>query len=294
MTDQVPNAQTLPQGMTPQQQYVPPSQEVPQHQQQPQQGVQPQQQQPAQEPPAPNPMLSRYSQQPQVPTQHLNKPEEQAPVEPQKPQEPAKEKVPAGETRIQDLVGDLSDDVYAKPSITYIENVCKGSDVDLGRAFNKAVEYGDASLIDEAYLREKLGENADAVIQQASSLFEYSAHKAQEGLRAVYDAVGGEETLQQAAKFFNTSAPKDEKAEIQYLLDSGNKDLMVRAAKRIVQYAEQGGMTYAKGKQPLGNPSTVKGLTQAEYIDAITAKNLSQEQYAELRKQRELGRSQGL
>lgn len=292
------NNQALPPGMqeraaaasqpAPQQQYQPPSQAIPEYQQQPAQ--QPQAQQPA---PAPNPMLSRFSQEEAPaapPTQHLEQPgtppAEPAPTPPKAAAESS--------ASIQDLVGDLSADVQVKPSIAYIETVCKGSEVDLARAFNKAVEYGDSGLIDEVYLREKLGENADAVIQQASYLFEYSAHKAQEAMRTVYDAAGGEEVLTQAAKYFNASADPAERAEIQYLLDSGNKDLMARAARRIVDFAQQSGMTYQKGGQPLGNPASAKGLSKQEYIEQISAPNLSPEQYDNLRKQRQLGRQQGL
>ena len=300
-----PNNQPLPPGIqeraaaaatNPSPQYQPPSQALPEHQYQ--QPVNPQAQQ-SQEPAPVNPMLSRFSQEqqaPQVPTQHLQAQAPQKPAEaPQEPPKAEDKPKPSGaDTSIQDLVGDLSEDTYAKPSITYIENVCKGSDVDLGRAFNKAVEHGDASLIDEAYLREKLGENADAVIQQATSLFEYSTHKAQEALSAVYEAAGGQEVLEQASKFFNASADPAEKAEIMYLLDSGNKDLMTRAAQRIVQFAQQGGMTYQRGKQPIGNPSTAKGLSKAEYIAEIQKPNISPERYEELRNLRKLGMSQGL
>jgi len=311
MTDGTqPNNQTLPPGIQEraqaagqQPQYQPPPQ--PTYPQQPapyQQQPVPQEPQAPQEPPH-NAMLSRFSQQqppqdaPQPPTQHLQEPpQEPAPKEPEKPAPKAKQNT----APVADIIGDLADDPYAKPSVTYIENMCSTSDVDLGRAFNKAVEYGDASLIDEAYLRDQLGENADAVIQQATSLFEYSAHKAKESLTNIYQTVGngdaksGEALLKQSAEYFNKAGDPAEKAEIEYLLDSGNKDLMARAAQRIVQFAQQGGMTYQPGQQPLGNPSSAKGLSRQEYVEKISAQNLSPEQYQELRKLREIGRKQGI
>lgn len=256
-----------------------PSQEVPQNQQQPAQG------QPAPPyDPSQNPMLSRQSREPAPvpPTNHLETEREPAPAKAE------------ATGNVKDLVGDLGDDPYAQPSIAYIENVCSTKGVDLERAFDTAIDYGNTDLIDKEYLREKLGDDAEAVIKQATALFEYSASQTDAAMNAVYEAVGGEEVLKQAVPYFNEAADAEERAEVKYLLDSGNKELMARAAKRIVEYANKGGMTYNRGKQPVGSPSTAKGLSKAEYIEAISERNISQEKYEQLREQRKLGTQQGL
>jgi len=291
MSDPVTNEQNLPAGMQEraaaagQQPYVPPSQEVPEHLRRAPAAPVEQEAQPV------NPMLSRVSQQAPapVPTQHLEPKLEQPALLTPEPKQAAK-----ATGTISDLVGDLGTDPYAKPSITYIETLCTKGEVDLGRAFNNAVEHGDASLIDSAYLNEKLGADAAAVIAQATSLFEYSASQAEKTMADVYEAAGGEEVLRQAVPYFNKSADAAEKEEVEYLLNSGNKALMARAAKRIVQYSQSAGMTYSPNGQPLGSPSSEKGLSKADYIAAISKQNISPEAYNGLRNQRKLGKQQGL
>lgn len=263
-----------------------PSQEVPQYQQAPAQ-----QQAPATPEPYQSPMLSDQSRQqaPVPPTGHLEKPQE-----PTGQAESEDAGLEFSQESMQDLVGDLTNDSYAQPGIAYIENACEKAGVDLDRAFQVAVERGDTDLIDSAYLREKLGKDADAVIRQATALFDYSANKAAESMNAVFEAVGGEQNLRQAVPYFNQSADAAERAEVKYLLDSGNKELMARAARRIVEHAKNAGMQYSQGNQPLGSPSTAKGLSRAEYIEAISQKNITQEQYETLREQRKLGAQQGI
>lgn len=302
----VPNDQQLPPGIPPvsqyqaqpQQQYVPQGQPeythhippVNQPPEQPGQHVDPNSQH---LPPAPqhgNPMLSRFSQPvPQPPTQHLEQQPGQQVQQPA-PQQPA----PQNYASAADLVGDLANDAYVKPALTYLENVCTQAEVDISRAFGKAVEYGDSGLIDTAYLTEKLGENARAVIEQATALFDYSSSKATETLNTVFQSVGGEQVLRQAAQHFNQSASAEERAEIAYLLDSGNVALMQRAAQRIVQYGRQGGAVYQPTGHPVGSPTAARGLSKEEYIKAISNPRLTPQEYEQLRQQRVLGKNQGI
>lgn len=240
----------------------------------------------AQQRAAPSPMLSHVSQPESKPTP--------APAPAPAP-EPAPVPPPANmSTSTADLVGDLATDAYAKPAVAYIDSICTASKVDMQRAFAKAVEFGDARLIDIAYLTEKLGDKAQSVVDQATALFEYSAHKAETAIRAVYEAAGGEAVLKQAVQHFNQAASPEERAEIAYLLDSGNTALMKRAAQRIVQYSRQGGAVYSPQQQPTGKPSAARGLGRDEYIKAISNPRLSPAEYDKLREQRALGKAQGL
>ena len=238
---------------------------------------------------APSPMLS-----------HVSQPEsQQAPAQPTEPAKPAPEPAPATppanvSASTADLVGDLAADAYAKPAVVYIDSICTASKVDMQRAFAKAVEFGDAQLIDSAYLTEKLGDKAQSVIDCATALFEYSAHKAETAIRTVYEAAGGEAVLKQAVQHFNQAASPEERAEIAYLLDSGNTALMKRAAQRIVQYSRQGGAVYSPQSQPTGKPSAARGLGRDEYVKAISNPRLSPAEYDKLREQRALGKAQGL
>ena len=195
---------------------------------------------------------------------------------------------------IADFAGDLVNDPYAKVGLSYIESAISGTGADLRRDFGKAAEYGDVNLIDEAYLRDVLGDKADAVVQQAKALFEYSTHKAQQTLQEVYNAVGGEHVLQQAVPYFNQAATPEQRKAIALLLDSGDRATMKYAAQQVVDFARQGGMVQRAGQQPLGQAGAVQGISQEEYVKAIMERNLSAEKYEQLKQARLLGKQQGL
>lgn len=205
---------------------------------------------------------------------------------------PAPASTPTGQ--IADFAGDLVNDPYAKVGLTYIEQVIAGTSVDLNRAFAKAAEYGDANLIDEAYLREALGDKAPHVVAQAKALFEYSAQKQTQALQEVYQSVGGEAQLKQAAAYFNKAASDEQRRTVAYLLDSGDPVLMKAGAQQIVQLASSAGVRVQAGAQPLGQAGALQGLSHADYIKAISERNLPAEKYEQLRQQRLIGRQQGL
>lgn len=196
--------------------------------------------------------------------------------------------------QITDFAGDLVDDPYAKVGLTYIEQAITGTSVDLNRAFAKAAEYGDVNLIDEAYLREALGDKAQHVVAQAKALFEYSAQKQTQALQEVYQSVGGEAQLKQAAAYFNKAANDEQRRTVAYLLDSGDPVLMKAGAQQIVQLASAAGVRVQAGAQPLGQAGALQGLSHADYIKAISERNLPADKYEQLRQQRLIGRQQGL
>lgn len=236
--------------------------------------------------PGTNPMLSRVSQEPPKPEPPVPAPQPQAP-EPPKPQ-------PHTNALVQELAGSLANDPQAKLSIGYVEAICSKAEVDLQRAFGKAAEHSDVRFVDTEYLKEKLGADADAVLQQVTGLFEYSAAKYEQSMQTLYTAVGGQAVLEQAIQAFNEAASDDERAEIALMLDSGNTSLMTRAAQRIVDSARAAGKVYAPGNHINGQPSATRGLSKAEYQEKLRDPRLTEEQYVELRKQRELGRRQGI
>lgn len=205
---------------------------------------------------------------------------------------PAPASAPTGQ--IADFAGDLVDDPYAKVGLTYIESAIAGTSVDLNRAFAKAAEYGDINLIDEAYLQEVLGDKAPHVVAQAKALFEYSAQKQTQALQEVYQSVGGEAQLKQAAAYFNKAASDEQRRTVAYLLDSGDPVLMKAGAQQIVQLASSAGVRVQAGAQPLGQAGALQGLSHADYIKAISERNLPADKYEQLRQQRLIGRQQGL
>lgn len=224
--------------------------------------------------------------------------------EPKVPPKDAPKDVPPELVPLSGEVGeafiDLKDDPNTAPATLYIERICNEHKVDLQRAFGKAVDKGDMSLIDEAYLQEKLGNDAQYVLQQAQALFSYSQEKVMASVNAMYASVGdgnadtGKQLLEQAAKYFNSAASQPDRAEISLLLNSGDKHLMAKAAKRVVEFARSKGAVVQPGNTNVYSPNSERGLSAEEYRKAIANPKLSDAEYAKLRQQRVLGKKQGL
>ena len=213
---------------------------------------------------------------------------------------PELQKVKQSAPKITDAFSDMFEDVNTAPGAVFVQNICERSGVDLDRAFGKALDKGDASLLDEAYIREKCGTDAEAVIAQSKALFNYATTQVQQRVNSMYASVAGgnveqgKAMLEQAAQYFNKAADQHEKAEISYLLDSGNPEFMQRAAKRVVEFARSKGALVQSNQAQLFQPGGERGLSADEYKKAIADPKLTDAQYEKLRRQRILGRNQGL
>lgn len=168
-------------------------------------------------------------------------------------------------------------------------------DLDVNRAFGKAASEDDARFIDEAYLVEKLGEkNAKLAVEAAKQLLGH-AERISNALEAeVFQAAGGKDRVEAAAKVFNETADAVTKAAMAKLLDSGDKASMQYALKQIVDFAVTNGKLVVHNDPALGQPSAEKGLSREEYAKAIQKHNLSHDEYTRLQAQRRLGMQQGL
>ena len=195
------------------------------------------------------------------------------------------------------LIGeDVASDPAAAASIDLVNLIIEGKDLDLERAFGKAIEEDDPRFIDERYLIEVLGEQqAKVLIREAGRLNE-SATRAGERLRdeMLKDIPGGQETLTQAVEVFNSVADEVTRAVIAELIDSGDLKKMKFAAKQIMDFATASGQVVVHNQQPVGTPGAMQGLSREAYIAAINERNLSPEKYEQLRAQRQLGIKQGL
>lgn len=216
-----------------------------------------------------------------------------AKVEPQAPT-PAPADKPT--SSLQTLLGDeLSADPAAATSIALVERIA-GDKLDLDRAFGKAVEEGDLRFVDERYLKETLGEaDAKLLLQEAAKLMQ-QAEGLGEALKAelLKDVPGGQATMDQAATIFNSVASESTRRAIAKLLDSGDKDSMQYAVQQVLEIAKNSGQLVLHNQQPIGAPGALKGLSRAEYTQAIQKRNLSDAEYEQLKAQRKLGMSQGL
>lgn len=211
-----------------------------------------------------------------------------------KPAEPAPASEPGG---LLALIGeDVASDPAAAASIDLVNLIIEGKDLDLERAFGKALEEDDPRFIDERYLIEVLGEQQARVLIREAGRLNESATRAGERLRdeMLKDIPGGQETLTQAVEVFNAGADAATRAVIAELIDSGDIKKMKFAAAQIMQYAQASGQVVVHNPQPTGTPGAMQGLSREAYIAAINERNLSPEKYEQLRAQRQLGIKQGL
>lgn len=177
--------------------------------------------------------------------------------------------------------------------IAMLKSVSGLNDADMVRAIGKAVERGDETLIDTAFIKERFGEHAAYAEMLAKAYLQDQVGQAQRAVQAAHDMVGGKANWDAMTQVFNAKAPEHLRAAARALADSGNIE---GAAKLVVETAQgmglvpkvspklQGGgaindaldaagfaKEYAKLRQEAGNNSLQSKQFKARY-DALVAR----------------------
>jgi len=178
--------------------------------------------------------------------------------------------------------------------------------VDLNRALGTAIARGyDASLIDEAYIREQVPDNADSVITLAKSLIEHTNAQVNSVINSVYDTAGGQEQWDASINLFNEKAPPAMKSLIKAALDSGDAGKVKDAASMVVDFVKTAGLQTSQQGSPVngfgatgGTGSTNSPLSGAEYKAELGKLNPRSPEYTskatELYYRRAAGKQQGM
>jgi len=192
-------------------------------------------------------------------------------------QAPAEEPTSLGELIESEFSGDPA------ASLVYKQLERLTADIDVERAFGKAILEGDPRFIDEQYLREAIGDQADEARQMAEYLFGYAERmqeKLQEQLYA--DIPGGYEGARTAAMHFKKTATPEQQELVRAMLDSGNMQLMRHGLQQIMQHSR--GTVPQHRPAVVGTTQGVQPMTRAEFGKAVLANpNMSQAEYAKLR-----------
>lgn len=220
---------------------------------------------PEEEPQGVNPLLDRSEPQ-NLTDAHLEGTSEDEPVEAQETPEDSTEQ--AEPATLADMVGsELMQDPGCSLVARSLERLCTDK-VDHNRAFGNAIENDDARFIDEAYLREVLGDDAEEAIASAKYLLDYAGTYAEKLQQSLYESVpGGEEAVQLAAKHFNSTATAEDKRLVATLLDSGNMEYMQHAIRLITDRAK--GVMPQHKAQAFGTPTALQPLSRAEFGKAV-------------------------
>jgi len=146
--------------------------------------------------------------------------------------------------------------------------------LDLNRAIGKALGHGyDARLIDEAYIRETAGADAERVLTLARGLVEHTAAEATSTVNSIYSLAGGQQQWDSAVALFNEKAPAAMKALVAAALNTGSGDQIKNAATMVVDYVKTSGLianiTGAPVNGVVNASSAEVGLSAAQYKQQV-------------------------
>lgn len=171
--------------------------------------------------------------------------------------------------------------------------------IDLGRVLGKALEFGDARLIDFAHLAEKGGSNAAQLKTLAEGIVDRANQQSQAVAQNIYTQAGGKEVWDSAVAAFNQYANSAMKAGVKVMLESPNSATVAEAAKTVVEFARSNGHVRTVGQLVSGVPgSTGAGLSVAEFkaelLKLDPRSSSYNAAYASLVERRKVGKSAGM
>lgn len=156
--------------------------------------------------------------------------------------------------------------------IAMLKQVSKLNDSDMVRAIGKAIEYGDANLIDKAFIQERFGEHAAYAEMLAKAYLEDQVGQVQKAVNSAYEMAGGKEQWDAATQVFNAKAPEHIRKAARALADSGD---IAGAAKFVIETCQSLGVMATINPKFQGAPGSA---------GALSAKAFSEE-YSKLRKE---------
>jgi len=124
-----------------------------------------------------------------------------------------------------------------------------GKGLDMNRVFSKAIQTGDAELLDVAYIKDKAGANADQLITIAQGIVQAVQADIDKAVGAVHTMAGGEANWNASVAAFNEKAPQELRSVIGQMMNSGNSAQIDAAGKLVIQFAQGNG--FVPNQQPL-------------------------------------------
>lgn len=189
-------------------------------------------------------------------------------------------------------------------SIGVLISVTGATSTDLQRIVGKALEYGDANLVDTAFVTEKFGKHADQMIALAKAAVEEQGNSQARAVAQVHALAGSKDNWDNAVSIFNQNAPEHLKSAARMLLDAGQLE---QGAKLIMDMVQNAGFVPVANGLLQGGvaPSTGGALNAKQFQEGIAAlkkeagnRSLESGPYAQklqtLHQRRNLGRQQGL
>lgn len=151
----------------------------------------------------------------------------------------------------QDSLNAMNIENIQNPVIKSMAQVMQtvGKGLDMDRIFKKALDAGDAELLDLAYIRDKSPANADQLATIAKGIIQAVQADTEKTVGAIHAMAGGEAQWNACVTAFNQNAPDELKHVIKTMLDSNNSDQIQAAGKLLIQFAQ--GQGFVPNQQPL-------------------------------------------
>lgn len=173
------------------------------------------------------------------------------------------------------------------------------SDADLQRATKNALEYGDADLIDEEFLKERFKDRWEEAKQIAEAVVEQTGIERQKLVDAVYATAGDKAQWESSLAVYKQHAQPGLQKAIQMMFDSGDSASVKEAAKLVVDFAKNSGVIPSVGGRVVAGAGVADagGLSAKDFQAAIGKLNQSSrtyhQDYTKLIEMRRIGRSLG-
>lgn len=173
------------------------------------------------------------------------------------------------------------------------------SDADLQRAIKGAMEYGDPSLIDDAFLAERFKDRAGEARQIAEAVLEQSGIERDRLVQAVYAQAGDKGKWDASLAVYKQHAAPGLQKAIQMMFDSGDSTSIKEAAALVVDFAKSSGvLAVTNGRVTAGaGEAGADGLSASELQAAVGKLNQSSRtyraDYEKLIEMRRVGRNLG-
>ena len=174
-----------------------------------------------------------------------------------------------------------------------------GADIDMDRAFGKAMLYGNTALIDTAYITEKGGANSVQLQTIAKAIVDRVTAQTHASTTAIHESAGGKAQWDAASAAFNANAPAHTKQVIAAMLNSGNSESISAAAKSIVEFSRGSGLvpTHAALLNSGGAQDSAQAIGKTEFQKLHLALDQNSRTYqqdrAQLFQRRQLGKQLG-
>jgi hypothetical protein len=155
------------------------------------------------------------------------------------------------------------------------------TDADIQRATKNALEYSDAALIDEAFLKERFKDRWEEAKQIAEAVVEQSGIERQRLVDSVYATAGDKAAWDASLAVYKQHAQPGLQKAIQMMFDSGDAASIKEAAALVVDFAKNSGVIPSVAGRVVAGAGQVdsQGLSLGEFQSAMQKLNPSSRSY---------------